>query len=101
MDKSAVAARKLFVLTRDGVVEGATYNPHKADQWMALGDMYDFIPVVPEAYTDETEPPVSVKQQPTKAVERTQDITKEQDKLRKQVERQLKRFQPVSSLLKP
>jgi hypothetical protein len=93
------AARKIYVLTQDGQVQAVTYSKQKAEQWMALGDMYDYMPLVPEDLPAEGGAVPSAKEAPGVAAEETQRITDEADTLRKQLEKQYKRFQPKSSLL--
>ena len=94
-----MAARKIYVLTENGQIKGATYDTGKAEQWLGFGDAYDYVPLVPEDIGSESNTPQSRKAQPGSATEQTQQITEQQDKLRKNLEKQLKRFQPKSPLL--
>jgi hypothetical protein len=101
MESLTAAARRLYVLTEDGQVKGATYNQQKADSWMNLGDMFDYIPVVPEDIADPGEAPETRKEAPAKAMERSQSILEEQDRVQKRLDRLNRRFKRKSFLLQP
>jgi hypothetical protein len=99
--KTSAAARTIYILTQDGKIQRATYSRRMADQWLAFGEAYDYTPLTPESdVPDEGTPPESTKEQPSKAMERTLQITKEMDELRKKLEQKNRRFQPKSDLLR-
>ena len=93
------AARKIYILTQDGQIKAATYSYDRAENWLGLGDLYDYTYLIPEDLGSEDNTPVSRKAQPGSSTEQTQQITQQQDKLRKNLEKQLKRFEPKSPLL--
>lgn len=96
------AARKLYVLTESGQIRGATYDHANAEAWLNIGDEFDYIPVVPEDVPGPDEPgPTSTRQAPSQAQTRTQDITQQQNELRKRLEKMRKKFAPKSPLLQP
>jgi hypothetical protein len=97
---SMPVARKIYILTENGAIQGATYSRPKAEQWLGLGDAYDYVPVTPEDAGGEGEAPETVREQPSKAVERSRQVTDEANKLRRTLEKQQRRF-PVSALLQP
>lgn len=96
------AGRRIYVLTQDGQVRGATHDPASADAWLNLGEEFDYIPVMPDDIAEpEEESPSSARQQPAKVQTQTQDITTQQDALRKRLETMRKKFAPQSPLLRP
>jgi hypothetical protein len=102
MESLTAAARRLYVLTEGGQVRGATYDRENADAWLNLGEEFDYIPVVPEDVPEPEEAsPTSARQAPAKAQTQTQDITTQQDALRKRLEKMRKKFAPQSPLLQP
>jgi hypothetical protein len=93
--------RRIYVLTQDGQIKGATYSSATADRWLSLGEMYDYVGLEPDQIGGADAPaPESTREQPSKAMERTQQITEDADKLRKNLETQTRKFQPKSPLLK-
>lgn len=93
-------ARTIYILTQDGQIQAATYDRQRADQWVGLGDMYDYVPLTPEAYTVDPTAPESAREQPAASMRRIQDTLKQQEKIQERVERLRRRFEPKSSLLR-
>lgn len=92
--------RRIYVLTQEGQIKGATYSSATADRWLSLGDMYDFVALEPDQISGEDAPsPESAREQPSKTMERTLQNTKDQDKLRQSLETLKRKFQPKSPLL--
>lgn len=86
----------IYILTRGGKPERATWSPGTADRWLSLGDDYDYVALLPD---DElASEPVSTRETPNHAMQRTQEITEEARKLRDELVKKQKKF-PQSSLL--
>jgi hypothetical protein len=83
------AARKLYVLTQDGVIQGATYAREKADHWLNLGDVYDYTPVTPEDMPAKENIPQSQRSRPAHG----QQSIDETNKLQRSLDRRLKQFE--------
>src|SRR5271163_2667108 len=94
-----VKARSIYILTQDGQIQGATYDQHKAENWLGLGDMYDYVGVTPEAVFDNSgDAPETRTEQPTKAMERSQGIMERQKAVQQRLNKRLRRLE--SPLLK-
>lgn len=86
----------IYVLTRGGKPERATWSPKDADRWLSLGNDYDYVALLPD---DElASEPVSARETPNHAMQRTREITEEARKLRDELVKKHKKF-PQSSLL--
>jgi hypothetical protein len=92
-------ARKIYILTENGIIKGATFHFDKAENWMGLGNDFDYIPVYPEQVFDKDQAPTPATQLPTKAQERTQDIMKRQQELQRRLDKTERRL--TSPLLQP
>jgi hypothetical protein len=83
----------VYILTQNGQIEKATYFPALADQWVNLGEAYDYVIVVPDKDTPAEERLPSLRE----------NVTEQQtqiDQTLRDAEKTIKRFQPKSSLLK-
>jgi len=90
-------ARKLYILTQDGQIQGATYNKQNAEQWLGLGDTNDYVSLVPEGQMEET--PETAREKPVKDWRRTKEILQKQDKIQERMNRLNQRWVPKSPLL--
>jgi|SRR5271157_5893981 len=88
-------ARKVYVLTEDGTVKGVTFDHSKAENWMGLGNMYDYFPMVVDKVLENDQQPESARQQPDAAQQRTQDIIERQKEVQKRLDKRLKRVSPL------
>jgi hypothetical protein len=100
-EHEAAAGLRVYVLTQDGLVHGVTRYKDKAEGWMGLGGDYDYIPLMLEAMPTDQKPVPTVRTAPTRTQENTQNITDQQDELRKRLDKLNKKFQPQSPLLQP
>ncbi len=87
MNIHAAQARKIYVLTENGQIRGATYSFHRAEQWLALGNANDYIPIIPEEYVEAPPQPESAKEQPAAAMARTDEVLKEHGRVQERLDR--------------
>jgi len=90
-------ARTVYVLTQDGQIQGATYDQHKADNWVGLGPLYDYVPVKPEDIASEGNAPSTAQEYPGKVMERSKDLLQQHQELMRKLDK--KGFK--SPLLRP
>jgi hypothetical protein len=94
--------RRVFILTQDGVIQGATESAKRADEWLGLGDMYDYtaldledIPGAGQAPAPASEATNQSLNQLDESMRKTLDMQKELEKTHRKL------FTPKSSLLNP
>jgi len=88
----------VYVLTQNGENKHVVTSLKDADRWISLGENYDYQAFRVEDYQPVAPP--TEREAPAHAVREMQDVTRESERARRDIEALTRKFQPKSSLLR-
>ncbi len=89
---------RIYILTQAGENKHVTSSSQVADDWLGLGNEYDYQAFRVEDYQPVTPP--TEREAPARAVQEMRDVTEQSERARRDIEGLTRKFQPKSSLLR-
>jgi len=94
--------KRIYILTQDGVIQGATESSKFAEHWLGLGDLYDYVPTNLNEISGEGQAPAPASEASEKVLQQLEQSGQRADEVQRSIEHTKKKyFTPKSSLLNP
>lgn len=93
-----MAKKQIYILTENGQIKKATYFIDIADQWVNLGDTFDYVTIIPDEDTPAEKKTPSVRESISDQQRILDQTLRDSRRVQEKAERVKKQFQ--SSLLR-